>query len=235
VVHLKHIYLMTGLSEDVERECSADKRRCKSNEIRFVCTADCDTKDIIRLRSYSLPDEPNIRATICQAALATSAATAFFEPVSIGDRTFADGGLGANNPVDEVEGEASNIWCPETRDLKPLVKCFISIGTGNPGKKAFEDSMIKFLSQTVVEIATETENTERKFIARWAEHFDEKRYFRFNVDQGLQNIGLDEYKKKGAMEAATEGHLTHVAQKFRVRDCVRNLRLKQSVYIEDFA
>jgi predicted acylesterase/phospholipase RssA len=226
---------MTGLSEDVERECSADKRRCNYNEISFVCTADRDTKDIIRLRSYSLPDEPNIRATICQAALATSAATTFFEPVSIGDRTFADGGLGANNPVDEVEGEASNIWCSETGNLKPLVKCFISIGTGNPGKKAFEDSMIKFLSQTVVEIATETENTERRFIARWAGHFDENRYFRFNVDQGLQNIGLDEYKKKGAMEAATEGYLTHMAQKLRVRDCIQNLRLKQSVYIEDFA
>jgi predicted acylesterase/phospholipase RssA len=224
---------MTGLSEDVERECSADKRRCNSNEISFVCTADRDTKDIIRLRSCSLPDEPNIRATICQAALATSAATTFFEPVSIGDRTFADGGLGVNNPVDEVEGEASNIWCSETGDLKPLVKCFISVGTGNPGKRAFEDSMIKFLGQTVVEIATETENTERRFITRWAGHFDEKRYFRFNVDQGLQNVGIDEYKKKGAIEAATEGYLTHMTQKFRVRDCIQNVRLKQSMYIED--
>jgi hypothetical protein len=192
-------------------------------------------KDIVRLRSYSLPHESNIQATICQAALATSAATTFFDPVSIGDRTFADGGLGANNPVDEVEGEASNIWCSETGDLKPLVKCFLSIGTGNPSKKAFEDSMIKFLGHTVVDIATETENTEKKFVARWAKHFDEKRYYRFNVDQGLQSVGLDEYKKKGAIEAATEGYLTHIAQKFRVRDCIQNLRLKQSVYIENFA
>lgn len=226
---------MTGLGVDVERECSADTRRWSSDQISFVCTADRDTKDIVRLRSYSLPDEPDICATICQAALATSAATTFFDPVSIGDRTFADGGLGANNPVDEVEGEASNIWCSETGDLKPLVKCFISIGTGSPGKKAFDDSMIKFLSQTVVDIATETENIEKKFIARWAKHFDENRYFRFNVDQGLQNIGLDEYKKKGAMEAATKGYLTHTAQKFRIRDCIQNLALKQSVYIESFS
>lgn len=209
--------------------------KTSSNEDRFVCTVDRDTKDIVRLRSYSLPDDPNIRATICQAALATSAATTFFEPVSIGHRTFADGGLGSNNPVDEVEGEAANIWCSETGDLKPLVKCFISIGTGNPGKKAFEDNIIKFLGQTVVEIATETENTERRFIVRWAKHFDEKRYYRFNVEQGLQSIGLDEYKKQGAMEAATESYLTHMAQKFRVRDCIQNLRLKQSVYIENFA
>ncbi|KAJ5769158.1 protein kinase subdomain-containing protein [Penicillium odoratum] len=194
----------------------------------FVCTADRYTKDIVRLRSYSLPHEPNIRATICQAALATSAATSFFYPVSIGDRSFADGGLGANNPVDEVEGEASNIWCSETGDLKPLVKCFISIGTGNPGKKPFEDNIIKFLGKTVVQIATETENTERRFIARWAKHFDEKRYFRFNVEQGLQEIGLEEFKKKGPMEAATEGYLTHMAQKFRVRDCIQNMKLKEN-------
>lgn len=225
----------TALSVDAGRKCSASGRKNDSHEVRFVCTVDRDTKDIVRLRSYSLPDEPNIRATICQAALATSAATTFFDPASIGDRTFADGGLGSNNPVDEVEGEAANIWCSETGDLKPLVKCFISIGTGNPGKKAFEDSLVKFLSQTVVQIATETENTEKKFIARWAKHFDEKRYYRFNVEQGLQDIGLNEYKKKGSIEAATEGYLTHMAQKFRVRDCIQNLRLKQSVYIEDFA
>ena len=86
-----------------------------------------------------------------------------------------------------------------------------------------------------MQIATETEATERKFIARWAKHFDEKRYFRFNVEQGLQNIGLEEYKKKGAIKAASEGYLTHMAQKLRVRDCIANLQQKQSVYIEDFA
>jgi predicted acylesterase/phospholipase RssA len=202
---------MMGRSVDVGRKYSA-YIKSHSNNISFVCTAARETKDIIRLRSYSLPDEPNIAATVCQAALATSAATTFFEPVDIGDRSFADGGLGANNPVDEVEGEASNIWCSETGDLKPLAKCFVSIGTGNPGKKAFEDSLVKFLSQTVVQIATETENTEKKFVARWAKHFDEKRYYRFNVEQGLQDIGLDEYKRKGVIEAATEGYLTHTAQ-----------------------
>ena len=153
----------------------------------------------------------------------------------IGARQFVDGALGANNPVDEVEGEAANIWSPGTGDLKPLVKCFISIGTGHPGKKALEDNIVKFLSKSLVGIATETEETERKFIARWAKHYDEKRYFRFNVDQGLQEVGLAEYKEQGRMQAATDEYLRHQGQKFRVRDCVENLQQKQSVYIEDFA
>jgi hypothetical protein len=134
-----------------------------------------------------------------------------------------------------VEGEASGIWSSGEGELKPLVKCFISIGTGNPGKKALEDNMFKFLSKSLVSIATETEKTEKMFIARWAKQYDEKRYFRFNVDQGLQDIGLAEYKEQGKMEAATDEYLGHQAQKFRVRDCVQNLQQKQSVYIEDFA
>lgn len=210
-------------------------RHTTNNLMSFVCTVDQNTKGIVRLRSYDLSDATRVPATICQAALATSAATTFFEPVRIGNRTFADGGLGANNPVDEVEGEASDIWCANSGDLKPLVKCFISIGTGNPGIQACEDSMIKFLSQTVVDIATETEETERRFIAKWRKHYDEKRYFRFNVDQGLQNVGLDEWRQQGYMESVTERYLVNQAQRNRVRDCIANLRLKQSVYIMDFS
>jgi len=203
--------------------------------VSFVCTIAKETTGITRLRSYSLADELDNPATICEAALATSAATTFFDPVRIGARKYVDGALGANNPVDEVEGEASNIWCPGTGDLKPLVKCFISIGTGNPGKKAIDDNMIKFLSGTLAGIATETENTAEKFIARWRQHFDEKRYFRLNVQQGLQGVSLAEYQEQGIIEAATEEYLRHTEQKFRVRDCVLNLKQKESVYIENFA
>jgi hypothetical protein len=146
-----------------------------------------------------------------------------------------DGALGANNPVEEVEGEASNIWCSETGDLKPLVKCFISIGTGHPGTRAIENNMIKFLSKTLVGITTETEKTADRFVARWRQHFDERRYFRFNVQQGLQGVGLAEYQEQGIIEAATDEYLRHQEQKFRVRDCVSNLKQKQSVYTENFA
>ena len=206
-----------------------------TNSFRFVCSITQETKEIVRLRNYPVPGIPDVPATICQAARATSAATTFFKPVSIGARRFADGALGANNPVDEVEGEASDIWCPETGDLKPLVKCFISIGTGNPGKKAMEGNLLKFLSKTLPELTTETEQTEKKSIAKWRQHYDSKQYFRFNVDQGLQDVGLAEYQEQGLIEAATEGYLDHQAVRFQVRDCIQNLESKQSVYMENFA
>lgn len=103
-----------------------------------------------------LRGDSRIPATITQAALATSAARGFFNPVSIGAREFEDGALGANNPVDEVEGEAGKIWSPNEGDLKPLVKCFVSIGTGNPGKKALKDNIFAFLSESLLQIVTNT-------------------------------------------------------------------------------
>jgi hypothetical protein len=202
-----------------------------SDVIRFVCTIDRHTKNIVLLRSYRLPHEPEIPATIVQAALATSAATTFFDHVDIGNRCFADGALGANNPVEEVEVEATNIWCLETGELKPLVRCFVSIGTGNPGKEVFKDNIAGFLRDTIAKIATETENTEKRFVAKWAKHLAEKRYFRFNVEQGLQRIGLHEYKKKGIIEAVTESYLTHTTQKIRVHDCVRNFMRREYFWI----
>ncbi|OGM47679.1 putative kinesin [Aspergillus bombycis] len=201
----------------------------------FVCTTSHETKDIVRLRDYSVPSKDNIPATICQAALATSAATTFFNPVYIGTRKFVDGALGSNNPVDEVEGEAADIWCPGTGDLKPLVKCFISIGTGDPGITAIEDKALKFLSETLVSIVTETGQTEKKFIARWAKHYDDKRYFRFNVEQGLQGVGLEEYREQGTIEAATHRYLDHQTQVFRVRDCVENLKLKRGMAMSNIS
>lgn len=83
---------MTVFIVDAERELPLFIRKALSNAASFVCTADRDTKDIIRLRSFSLDNEPGILiATICQAALTTSAATSFFDPIDIGDRSFADG------------------------------------------------------------------------------------------------------------------------------------------------
>ncbi|KAF5967681.1 calcium-independent phospholipase A2 [Fusarium coicis] len=93
--------------------------------------------------------EPNckvsVSATICQAARATSAATIFFNPVSIEGMKFVDGALGVNNPVDQVEEEATEIWCPNTANLQPLVKCFISIGTGRLPAYNIDDRVDKFI------------------------------------------------------------------------------------------
>ena len=88
------------------------------------------------------------------------------------------------------------IWprCPHQYYCVQLLH-HISIKTGHFSKKAIENNMLTFLSKTLIRIATETEITERKFIARWAQYLNKKCYFRFNVEQRLQDVGLTEYKK----------------------------------------
>ncbi|KAH8816491.1 phospholipase, patatin family protein [Xylogone sp. PMI_703] len=203
------------------------QRGCKV----FVCAATKELYSINRIRSYDLPDELGFNATISEAALATSAVTSFFDPVWIDEIQFVGGILGANNPVDEVEGEAANIWCPQTADLKPLVKCFISIGAGRVDTVIVEDTLVRLL-KTMVHLATETEETERKFIARWRKHYDDKRYFRFNVERGMRQVGFVEYEKQDKIKAATYNYLSHQVRKDMIRDCTENLRLKQSLYVE---
>ncbi|RAO73453.1 uncharacterized protein BHQ10_009465 [Talaromyces amestolkiae] len=204
-------------------------RKCRV----FVCAAAKATTGITRLRSYKLRGVANIDATICEAALATSAATSFFDTVSIGLRRFVDGALGANNPVDQVEAEASTIWCPKSQ-LQPHVKCFLSIGTGKPSTQGIDDSALK-IHTTLANIATETESTERNFIERWAGHFSENRYFRFNVEQGLQNVGLEEYNQQELIQTATYDYIEHIDCKFRREKCVENLILKKFKTPIDFA
>ncbi|OQE36867.1 hypothetical protein PENCOP_c011G04056 [Penicillium coprophilum] len=200
----------------------------------FVCTTSKDTFQVTRLRSYSVPNEMVLPATICEAALATSAATRFFDSVSIGNQLFVDGAFGANNPIEEVEEEAADIWCTTSRALRPLVKCLVSVGTGNPAQLPMNDNVLKFLSKTLVRMATKPESTERRFMARWSNEVKGKRYFRFNVEQGLQQVHMTDFEKQSVIESATYAYLHHSSQKVRIRDCILNLSEKQGKTSIDF-
>lgn len=193
----------------------------------FVCTTSKDTLQVTRLRSYDVPNETTLPATICEAALATSAATRYFDSVTIGSQQFVDGAFGANNPIEEVEEEAADIWCTASRALKPLVKCFVSVGTGNPARVPIDDNVLKFLSKTLVRMATKPESTERRFMARWSNEIKGKRCFRFNVEQGLQQVHMTEFEKRNVIESATYAYLHHSSQKSNIRDCIKNLSTKE--------
>ncbi|KAJ5926086.1 Acyl transferase/acyl hydrolase/lysophospholipase, partial [Penicillium verrucosum] len=200
----------------------------------FVCTTSKDTLQVTRIRSYSASNEIALQATICEAALATSAATKFFDPVLIGNHKFVDGAFGANNPIEEIEEEAADIWCTTSRELKPLVKCLVSVGTGNHAQVPMDDNVLRFLSKTLVRMATKPESTERRFMARWSNEVKGKRYFRFNVEQGLQQVHMTAFEKKSVIESATYAYLHHRSQKVRVRDCILNLSEKEGKTSIDF-
>ncbi len=57
------------------------------------------------------------------------------------------------------------------------------------------------------EFATETEETARLFHRDKSYLDNEGLYYRFNVDRGLQEIGLEESKKKKDIAAATRRYV----------------------------
>jgi predicted acylesterase/phospholipase RssA len=78
---------------------------------------------------------------IWEACRATSAATTFFDPITIGpfDEEFVDGALGANNPIYELWTQAQDIWGDQ---LWGRLKCLVSIGTGIPKKEPVRDDLL---------------------------------------------------------------------------------------------
>ena len=46
------------------------------------------------------------------------------------------------------------------------------------------------------------------------------------MEQGLQEVGLEEYKLKGQVETATEEYLAKRAQENEIRACAQILKLK---------
>jgi hypothetical protein len=141
-------------------------------------------------------------------------------------RKYVDGAIGANNPVSQVEDEAANIWCEETGELKSILKCFISIGTGHADVIATRDKSLRDLAQSIAKVATETRKTNEEFSGRYRALID-SRFFRFNVETGLQDVGLEEFEQEPLIDARTRLYLDDHSSQKRVRTCVQNLRLKK--------
>lgn len=186
------------------------------------------------LTSYRSPRSDNgdllDATTIWQACRATSAATTFFDPIAIGPfgEEFVDGALGANNPVQELWNQAQDIWGDQ---LRVGLKCLVSIGTGVPALRPVSDDL--GLWRTLQDLAMETEKTAQQFHRHKSYLDDEGRYYRFNVDRGLEGIGLEELKKKKEIVAATRLYV-RVAGRVHADEGVREQYRGTRVLVEPF-
>ncbi|KAI9652351.1 MAG: hypothetical protein M1829_001664 [Trizodia sp. TS-e1964] len=224
------IDILRGLGLSENEALNDGKERCKV----AVCATAFETKKTTLIRSYQSADVlNNIPATISEAARATSAATSFFDSVEIGPRKrrFVDGGLGANNPAEYLWIESQEVWCPDKNiELQRLLKCFVSIGTGDPGVRPVDEGALKFFSDTLVGIATQSEETAMNFVQKHRGLYENKRYFRFNVQQGLQGVGLEEYKKEAMIDAATARYMDNQEIRSAADVCAANLKQKHFTF-----
>lgn len=137
---------------------------------------------------------------------------------------FLDGGTGANNPVVELWNEAKDVWSLDT--LEAQLSCLISIGTGVPKAEAFGEYPTEIF-QSILAIATDTEKTARDFHIRHNDLDKNKVYFRFNVQQGLESVGLDETKKLAIIVSATRSYMEQQGVQNQLRDCGERLRVRK--------
>lgn len=80
---------------------------------------------------------------------------------------------------------------------------------------------------TLKQLATETEKTAQQFHRDKSGLDDEGRYFRFNVDRGLEKIALEESKKKKEIAAATRLYVDSQAVFKQMKICANSLARRE--------
>ncbi|KAF4632557.1 hypothetical protein G7Y89_g5568 [Cudoniella acicularis] len=217
---VKELLIAQGLQEDaLLKDVSEDL--CKV----FVCATSQETNETVCLTSYESPHDGSDLVNnlkIWEACRATSAASSFFNPITVGrhNTKFVDGPTRANNPIWELWDQAQLIWGPQP--LESRIKCLVSIGTGLPSSKLFHGSN-SHIGEVLKSIATETEETAVRF-RRDKSHFEDSgRYYRFNVERGLEDVGLEESKKRGEITAATQRYIGSQGVVTQMQACADDL------------
>lgn len=165
----------------------------------------------VQFSSYPRPWEANRSLfdsiKIWEAARATSAATTFFNPITIGpnEQSFLDGATGSNNPVRKLWQEAKTIWHKPQNPLDEQIQCLVSIGTGVPSLEPFGKDPFA-IGRTLLQIAVETERTANDFQREHEELDEQNRYFRFNVLRGLEKVKLEDRKSRNIIVTQTQAY-----------------------------
>jgi hypothetical protein len=107
--------------------------------------------------------------------------------------------------VSELWNEAQDIWNSAGK-LEDNIKCVVSIGTGRPSLRPFGNDFIE-IARSLLAISKETESTAESFIRDKRQLYKEGRYFRFNVERGLEDIGFEDLNQRNAIISATSYYL----------------------------
>ncbi|KAJ9130190.1 Acyl transferase/acyl hydrolase/lysophospholipase [Pleurostoma richardsiae] len=138
--------------------------------------------------------------TIWQVARATSAATTFFKPTRVGrdDIEFIDAGFGYNNPCEVLIEEAQRVFRG-----RPALRV-LSVGTG-----LGEVVAVGKTRRSIINALKRMAASSKKVAARLDDQYGESgQYYRFNVDQGLEDITLSDWEKASRISAHTRNYLS---------------------------
>ena len=216
------VKLTSSISAVICREhCSSSQYSKLKHSAVPICSMSCND---------------NFICTVCEAARATSAAPTFFPVMRIGDRYFSDGGLAHNNPSFAIyyhytrsqrkKSTGLRTTCTTTAprfsphgDLNFSQARFTNIGTGakaediDPGKRGWLASLVPaiiskgvFLKQTLIDIAVNSEE-KAEFMREFQYLNPNFKYERFDANNGVSNIKLDDYGALDKIEERTMQYL----------------------------
>jgi hypothetical protein len=137
----------------------------------------------VKLRSYATRAGPPLDVTVVDAILATCATQGKFLPVAIGSgptqQELMGGAMGAANPSHEVVQEAVDRFKADKK-----ISVILSIGSGHPGLvSASSSARYEEWLRVMKDMAANCEQTAQEMRVRMGE---DGVYFRFSVEQGLQ-------------------------------------------------
>ena len=140
---------------------------------------------------------------IWQVARATSAAPTYFKPPVIDGLEYLDGGFGANNPCVEIYEEVRRM----NNNSQRCVSIILSIGTGknNEARRLKGTGMQRYLNflNFARKWAADSEQTHTEMLR--AKSRDNLKYFRLNVESGLDLMKLDEWRARGPLRTKIGG------------------------------
>ncbi|KAL1310838.1 hypothetical protein AAFC00_001074 [Neodothiora populina] len=171
------------------------------------------------LRSYDSRKEPapEFECAIWQAGRATAATALAFKPIQIGQSVFLDEGAGNYNPSPQILDEAViNEWPGRE------VGVFVSIGTGKrPGGtnsqkhlwwEDFVGHSMGDFAEAKRKLMSKIEGCEETHTYMKHKHLndrnvDSKNYYRFNVEVGVGEFGMNEWARLSDISTSTRMYL----------------------------
>ncbi|CAE7095330.1 unnamed protein product [Rhizoctonia solani] len=160
----------------------------------------------VMFRSYSVPTNPGPDCTISNALYATMAHPDLFKGIDIVhsgvSQSFIGGEIGCSNPLVHVLTEVKRLY-PDRH-----VACVLSIGAGHARMIQVPDPSRWYRTRDVVvakDMAMDSERVAEEVGLRFQGRGGV--YFRFNVDQGMQNIKGGSWERLGEAMQHTEAYL----------------------------
>ncbi|KAM3446835.1 hypothetical protein MY3296_009289 [Beauveria thailandica] len=167
------------------------------------------------LRSYDSRREPppDFDCKIWQAGRATCAIGLAFKPITIGQASFHDDGVGTFNPAPEALDEAVvNEWPGRE------VGVFVSVGTGkrprgSDGNQAvWYEGFLGEFAEARRRLISKIEGCEKIHEFMLREHLSRRNvnpenYFRMNVEIGVGEFGMNEWHRLGDISTGTRRYM----------------------------